>query len=690
MSESTPHTEENNNQKEEAFSIKVTVYAKGLFAGIGIQALDADLLKLESEDSELGEKLKQKILNQAHQVLSDKGVKEVKEDALQEAVEEFIVRVQDANTQMVARKVAEGQAPDPGEDGRIEYELNPDNLPRNRLEDVPPNSKKRWFHLVEKGQTLARAIPAQPASAGSDVRGEAVEPSEEVKEPALTSILGTNTSIQNDCLISDIDGMYEENVDGRIRVVPEVVVDEVGAETGSLPEAGTSKANMLVRQDIKSRYRVATSETVFVGLGQNGNVENNSIVEANNLVVNGIVKGVFKEPSTTSNPHTLQVKEIFAAKAIDGRHIMANDILVYEDSLFGLLDADQAIRVGGNITGGCVICRSELAVCGNLGTQEGGSRTRVLIPQQGEPSRSQKRIVSALAQQTKTISEFKAKLEEMEASSAKRAKSDAYWASLSAGDLEKPKNPMQINTLRQFRDALNETKQLERSIAAAQRALNELKNQAEDEAQEAATAEVVIKVEGWTYLDAEFEVTLGVGEDDLEQVVTYAVAGKRYRNHTLLELKSELTKQASDYLEAEQARVGERKQAIEQMFEGAEKRPSGPQIVHKQFELSFEWSGDDTQQVPPELRMATTAFVTSEDPQTLVIRTITSVREELERIQLKISQDGPKAQVLVEPGSNVEWRDREDVREMLENLYAHGLSAWDLLQGKTLEDEGLI
>ncbi len=687
MSDSTSVSKDPDSKVDRAFSVKATVYAKGLYAGIGIKASGPGLLKQHLADNKQEEEeLKQKILGQAHQALSDNGVKNFQEDALQDAVETFLAQVRDGSGDMVARKVAEGQAPEPGEDGKIEYSLNPDDLPMHKLEDLPPNSKKRWFHFAQEGETLARAVPASQGKPGSDVRGETMDLKEKAKEPSLTAILGENTSIQGDTLVADCDGMCEENINGRIRVVPEIVIDAVDAQTGSLPEAGLGKASILIKKDIKSQYRVATSETIFVGLGESGNIESKSAVEAANLVVNGIARGVYKEPSETTNPYAIQIQELFISKTVDGRHIVANNIFVFEDCLFGLLDAEQAIRVGGNVSGGCMISRNELAVCGNLGTKEGGSRTRVLIPGQGETSRSQKRVEAAMAEHEKTSSELGAKLDQLEASSAKRAKSDAYWASLAEGEFKKPGNPVQANTARQFRDMLNEKKELKRSISAAKTALTELKERAE-EAQDESTSEVLVRVMGWIYLDAEFEAALGVEEEDLERVVTYSVEGKKYRNHSLQDLNTLLTKLAKEHLEAEQSRVGERKQAIEQMFEGAEKKPTGPQINHKRFEVPFEWSGDDAQKVPQELRIATLAFVESQDPESLRIKTIATVREEIKGVQVKISNDGPKTLFLLEQSSSVEWRDRSDVKEMLDSRFVHGLSAKELLDGKTsIED----
>ncbi len=137
---------------------------------------------------------------------------------------------------------------------------------------MPQTSKKRWVRIVHKGETLVQVFPPKPGKAGRSVKGASVEAKARPKEVSLSSVMGANTAVEGDRLIATCEGACEESATGRVRVVPEVVVEAVDAQTGSLPEAGVSQASILVKGDIKSGYGVSSSENVFVGAGDAGGV----------------------------------------------------------------------------------------------------------------------------------------------------------------------------------------------------------------------------------------------------------------------------------------------------------------------------------------------------------------------------------------------------------------------------------
>ena len=114
---------------------------------------------------------------------------------------------------------------------------------------------------------------------------------------------------------------------------------------------------------------------------------------------------------------------------------------------------------------------------------EGSTRTRVVVPPSGDVTRRKKRLDVAVRKQKGEIEELQAKLNQLDAAAAKRTKPDAYWDTLLSGKYRKPKNLLEANTLRQFRDLLNAKKTNERSLADVRQALAQLQEQVEEAAE---------------------------------------------------------------------------------------------------------------------------------------------------------------------------------------------------------------
>ncbi len=409
----------------------------------------------------------------------------------------------------------------------------------------------------------------------------------------------------------------------------------------------------------------------------------------NNLVVNGTILGTPEDAAGGSNP--VEAQEVCVAREIDGRSVVAEQILVVGDSRLARLSADGAIRVDRDLVGGQAICRQALTVAGNVGTEEGGSRTRVVVTP-GAPSRRQKRLALAFHKQKKALGELQEKRNHLEAAASKRAKSDPYWAALLSGDLRKPRTPVEANTLRQFKDMLNEKKDCVRSISEVRLTIRGLQEQAEAETEEAEASDVCVRVGKRLYLDVSFEVIVNVEEEAMESQVTYTIEEKRFRNHTLKDIRSELSKQARAYLEARSSSVEERRQAIEEMFKDAEHRPAGPQVKHKRFELSFTWSGPDdgANGEAGMLQVSTTAFVDTSESGRLYVRTAATVREVLEGVEISISQEGPRVGFSVGgcQASQIKWQEDSEVLQMLDGIVFRGLSAQAFLNGAEALVEG--
>jgi uncharacterized protein (DUF342 family) len=683
---------ESRDALDGAFVARVAVYAGGLSAGLGIKPVDMRTLKSAVQDPAQRSSLKAKVLDQLSQALDQAEVTNGVDSAvLPEAAEAFVEAVAQGDDSVVARKVATGDPPEPAESARLEYLLNPDDLPMHEVQDVPETSNRTWLRMVRAGETLVQLIPAKPGKAGRDVKGQPVEP-DKPEEVTLASVRGGNTVVQEDKLVAECDGACEENARGVLRVVPEVEVDSVDGSTGSIPEAGISSANILVARAIRADYGVATSENVFVGLGKRaGKVEQTARLSARNLAVKGKVFGP-GEGGAGGDRNVLDVQETCVTKGFDRRSVSATRILVEGDVLLSTLEADESIRIDGNMVGGDAVCRKLFTVSGDMGTADGGSRTRLMVPPPGDVSRKGMRLTAALNRQKKALADLQDRQSELADVDAKRSKSDPYWAALSAGDVSRPDSPRQAQTLRQFRDAANLKKKLERSVGEIRQAVERLQEELDTEAEAAEEAEITACVLGRTYLDATFEAAANVEEEALELVVTYTLQGKRYRNHTLKDILEELSKQAKAYLEVHAAQVAERRQAIEQMFKDTGRRPSMPEVKHKRFELPFTWvePAESEEEAAGPFRVATTGYVDSSEPGTLCVRTIVTPREVLQGVALGLKQEGPKISFTVGncERSQVKWQAEPATVEVLNGIVVRGITAVAFMAGKEPEAYG--
>jgi uncharacterized protein (DUF342 family) len=679
---------------DKAFVARVAVYAGGLAAGLGIKAVDRPLLVAQLSDSSQKAALKSRVMDRATQAVSDAGVTYgLDAEALSGGVDAFVAALETGEEEMVSRKIAEGEAPTPGEDARLEYPLNPDNLPMHKVHDTPENSARTWIRMVREGETLVQVFPAQPGQSGVDVKGESVEP-KKPREVTLEGVTGERTAVDGDRLVAESDGACEEDARGVVRVVPEVEVESVDSTTGSLPEAGVSNANVLVRKAVCSGVGVASSEVVFVGAGSDGGtVEQSARLSAKSLVVNGPLLGPYDTRSSSGERNTVEVQETCAARIIDRRAVSARRILVSGDARLSSLEADEAVRVDGSVVGGEVICRQLVTVGGDLGTKEGGSRTRVMVPPPGAISRRERGLRIALHKQQKALAETQDRQAKLEGAASKRSSADPYWSQLLSGEYRKPENPLQARALRQFRDLLNARKIAERSCTEIGLAIKQMQDDLSEQAAEAGDTSILIRVRGRVHLDASFEASLLVEEEEaLALQLTYVVEGKRFRNHTLQDLKGELGKQVRAYLEKESAKVDERRQAIDQMFKDANQRPAGPEVRHKRFELPFTWTPGEEEEEDGEdvgrLQVTTTAWVDSGEPDTLYVQSEATPRQTLSELEVRMQQEGPKVSFLLSPceTAKVRWEQDSEVRNLLGGIVVRGVSAWGFLMDSEIPD----
>lgn len=672
---------------EKGVLAKMALYAKKMAAGLGLKPIGAPVLgKLLAHigQAELQRLIRQRIDLEMSRAEISYGVDE---SAVAEAVEICLQQILQGKTDMIARKIAVGDLPEAGNPARLEYLLNPDNKPMGHLENVPPISSRVWVKVVHKHDVIVQLVPAEDGKPGRNVLGERVEPPSVSGEPVhLSRIVGSNTAVEGNKLIATCEGACEENASGQIRVVPEIVVQNVDALSGSLPPGGTSQASIAVCGCVRAPYGVMTTENVFVGVGaQGGMVEKNAFVSAKNLVVNGTIQGVHDDSQKDSRV-AIDVEALCATKEIDGCLLRAGALLVGGDCRRAHLEIDESVRIDGDVVGCRVVCRQVFSVAGSLGSAEGGSHTRVVIPMDVGLSRRALRLDAEMARKQKDLAVLKEKQQQIQAENAKRAKKDAYWAGLLSGQAIPPKTPVEGQTLRQFREMGNVEKKLVRAIQESLLAMRLSKEKrAEIDGVADDVQEAVVQVGGQFFLDAAIEASYWVAEDEMDAKVTYAIDGKRYRNHALRDVLQVLSRQATEYAQAREESVAVRTEALDKMFEGREQRPSGPTIAHKAFELDLVWADVEDEGASP-LKLDCRAVVHTSEPKKMKLVAVAALREVMRGVAIRVSREGARVKFALSAGQVSRWRGDANAIGLLDQVVIRGLSGRRVLDGEALPD----
>ncbi|MEW6756361.1 MAG: flagellar assembly protein A, partial [Candidatus Latescibacterota bacterium] len=451
---------------------RAAAHSHDMIAGLGLKAIDADALRQRAAGPGGAEALVAAVEALAEEALGNAGIVcGILDDAVRQAAAEFVAALLGGQERIVTRKVAEGEPPQAGEAGRIEYALNHRGQPFRELANLEPGSPRTQRTVVAAEDVLAVLHPPVAPRKGVTVRGESVEAEagEDRHAAQPEAIAGENTRVAGSNLVATCDGLCEENAAGRLRVVPQVTVRSVDEASGRVPPTGITQANVVVEGSMRGQG-VATNESLFVGAGAaGGDVEGRAAVRARRLVVAGRLVG---ESEGRTPP--IEVDEICVVGEVTNRNVAARRILVAGDCHFAQLDAEEEAWISGSLRGGVVQCRASLRVGGDLGTPGGGSRTRICLAAGGLAEHHQRRLASALRQHRAKLKELAAVVEELDGRAEKRGRSDAYWARLLQGERVPPQGPLQIRALRQFAEYSDQKRDLGRRIKGVQATLARL------------------------------------------------------------------------------------------------------------------------------------------------------------------------------------------------------------------------
>lgn len=664
-----------------AIVVRAAESSGGLVGGVGLKAKDVEKLQKRLRQPDGAQEIQALVCARVVNALTKAGITYgIIEEEVAAAAEEFTGLLESGQGAMVTHKVAAGEAPEPGADGRVEYTLNYRGQPFAKLANLAPKSTRKSCHVVSANQVLAVLHAARPPADGTSVKGEAIAADAKPVSASLSAVAGDNTQIAGNDLKATCDGLCEEDASGWIRVIPEIIVDNVDAGTGRLPESGISQANIVVRGEVRGEFGVATCENLFVGEGEtSGGISGSAEIQARNLVATGTVAG-----SSEGRGAPLTIRETCVVGEVVGRTLSAGRILVARDSHLGRLEADTEIRIDGSVRGGAIRCAAHTQVAGDVGTEAGGSNTRIILPASDGQSRRQRQDAAAAREYKQKMASLREELDELSDQSDKRAKSDPYWSQLIDDEAPDPTTSMQKNALQQFETFTERRRKLEQQTSALGKALQRVQSDDEGEEAEAEASAATLMVRGQIHPDVVFEVQRELQAEDGELPVNFTHDGKRFRGHKLSDVRSQLTQAAGAYLERQGAQVEEKREAIEKMFEGQEAKPTGPQVADRKFEIPVTWAPREGEEEDELLEISAVVYLNSSDPQKIVVQNLARPREALTNVSISLQAEGARGVFAVTPGEEevIPWQEDPAISEDLAGIEVLGVSALQAMKGE--------
>lgn len=664
-----------------AFVVKGAIHNQGLIGGIGLKVLQPDPLHSAVADRESKLILEKLVVTKIQDALQEAGISYgVKDEAVQQAVDDFVASLSAGDDSVITRKIAEGEAAEAGRAGHIEYPLNYKGHPFRELATLKANSSRKQCTVVHAQDVLAILQPPEKPKPGVAVTGEAIDAKEQPqkKGQSLEEIAGEGTVISSKNVLALSDGMCEEDAMGRLRVVPVIVVKQVDEASGAIPETGVSAANVEVVGDMRARG-VATTETLFVGTESfDATIEGHAAVHARNMVLAGRAVG---ESEGRTAP--MVVDDICVLGEVVNRSISARRIYITRDCHFAHLDGEDGIWVDGNLRGGLVQCRNFLQVYGDLGTENGGSHTRISLPNEPVSAHHLRKIAKGLKKQKDQLQELQAQVEEIDKRAEKRAKCDEYWAKLLQGERCQPQGPLQMRSLQQFAEVAQKKHALERQIKGVKRELMRLLGEKKEiDQMSQGPGDAIIAIGGTLFLDVTFEVEGEMGKEDGDLQVNFEYDGIRFNKTSLSEARKLLLRQVNAYREKESANASDRQAAIDKMFEGQGKKPTAPQMEDKLFELHLNWADGDNAK---EFEVQATLAVSAAEPAKVMVKNTARLHVAMERVQVQISSQGARANFALSTIDQPlgQWRQDADTRAELAGIAIGDKTALSLVDASS-------
>jgi len=263
-----------------------------------------------------------------------------------------------------------------------------------------------------------------------------------------------------------------------------------------------------------------------------------------------------------------------------------------------------------------------------------------------------------------------AALEEHGSTMAARARKSAYWAALMGDEKRPPVKPLERRLLVQFLEAARQGKRLEQELYDAQEAVRGSERQldvlgAEDDD---GLRGVRVVVGGAAHAGVSLELVRAMTTDDGVRTVL-SRSGEQV---ALSAVRAELGEQVEHYLGLYESSVDERRQALDEMFEGASQRPGAPSIPDRRFQVALGL--EVTEETP--LRPEAWVYVRAHDPAAFYLLQRATVRETAARPEISVEEEGGDLVFRCQPAAaHVQcWREDADILALLEEIQVAGVS----------------
>jgi len=319
------------------------------------------------------------------------------------AVEQVLSEVVSKNMPIHDVVVAEGIAPERGEDARIEFKFQQEKIAGiidERSGRI--NYKEREsIQSVKAGDILAVKTPLKHGKGGVDVFGDIIT-AEPGTEKVLTPASNVGASDDGLSFTSEIEGMVILTRDNKIFVAKQYEVPgDVDYSTGNLSMEGS----LDIKGWIRSGFDVRASGEIRIG----GGIENATVKAGGDIYIHGGIIG--------SGEGRVHAGGNLTARFIENARVHADgNIFVRDDILRSTVSANGSIIVTegkGRIRGGSVEAVKGIEV-NEIGS-DAGVRTRVSV---GMESKDRK----LLADVKKRLTDFKRKRAKMDMTLAQYVK----------------------------------------------------------------------------------------------------------------------------------------------------------------------------------------------------------------------------------------------------------------------------
>ncbi len=240
--------------------------------------------------------------------------------------------------------VAEGQGPQPGEPGKLEFLF--DTSSRGRpLESEDGSVDMRNLQMVinvSAGQPLVRRIAPTPGTQGRSVFGETID-APVAREAEFRMGGGTKLAEEDPAvLVSAVDGAVVVSGGGYVEVIKsEIIPSDIDYTTGNVSFTG----DLTIRGSVRAGFSVEAKGNLRIG----GNVEEATVSCTGNLEIAGGAVG--------AGEGTLCCQGSLKARHIERFNVRAGrDVYVAEDAIHSIITAQGRIHakiiVGGTASAG--------------------------------------------------------------------------------------------------------------------------------------------------------------------------------------------------------------------------------------------------------------------------------------------------------------------------------------------------